>query len=423
MKSRYRGATYSARSEGYALIEPPIGRAATTPTVKRTPLLCPDKRMLVLSLVLCGLSLIFLFSVNIGEVLKSQPSATSPFQLFRLAIMQAIGVSVGLITMVLTAMIPSQFWQRTASIWIVLCVGVLALVHFTSLGHAFHGAERWIRVPVPILGALTVQPSEAFKLATLIWFSALYATAPNRRWKPTTFLILGIWLAGVLLVERQPDLGTAGLIFAIGVGVAFLGGASLARMGLLLLIGLVGMTLLILLPYGRSHLSGTPLETQRTAYRLQRIKVMLDPWSDAQGVGYQMVRAQLAVGNGGLTGLGLGMGREKRFLPAVESDYIFAAIAEETGFIGAVAVIGPLGGVVLACFQRALCAPTRFGRLFVGGLALWVALSALINIGMALGLLPTVGLPLPFLSAGGSALVSLMAGIGMAQSVARECRQ
>lgn len=423
MKSRYRGATYPAHREGFALIEPPSGCVATAPTVKRAPLLCPDKRILVLSLALCGLGLVFLFSVNIGEVLKSQPSTASPFQVFRSTIMQAIWVSVGLITMALTAMIPSQFWQRTASLWVVLCVGALALIHFTPLGYAFHGAERWIRVPVPILGVITVQPSEAFKLATLIWFSALYATAPNRRWKPTAFLILGIWLAGVLLVERQPDLGTAGLIFAIGVGVAFLGGASLARLGLLLLTGLVGVTLLILFPYVRSHLAGTPFETQRTAYRLQRIMVMLDPWSDAQGVGYQMVHAQLAVGSGGLTGLGLGMGREKRFLPAAESDYIFATVAEETGFIGAVAVIGLLGGFVWACFQRALRAPTRFGRLFVGGLALWVAMSALINIGMAVGLLPTVGLPLPFLSAGGSALVSLMAGIGIAQSVARECRQ
>jgi cell division protein FtsW len=390
------------------------------PALTRNPSLFPHRTLFWLTVFLCVMSLVFLFSVNIGEVLKPNATQTSLFHLFRLAIMQALWVAVGFVAMALMAAIPPRFWQQSAWVWMALCVGVLALIQFTPLGHAFNGAERWIRVPVPVLGAITIQPSEAFKLASLFWFCALYALPERRRWTRGAYLLLAVWLFGVILVERQPDLGTAMLIFALGVGVAFLGGASLAKLGLLLATSVLGIAALIITPLIKSHLSGEPLDAHKTSYRVQRIMAMLDPWSDEQGFGYQMVHAQLAVGSGGLTGVGLGMGREKRYLPAAESDYIFATIAEEAGFLGGIIAISLLGGVVYACFHLALRARTRFGRLFAGGLALWIALSAGINLGMALGLLPTVGIPLPFLSAGGSALVSLMAALGVAQSIARE---
>lgn len=421
MKTRRQVPPRTPRPSPYAVVSPASAKPIPNSVPQRTLSLCPDKQILVPTLILCMLGLVFLFSVNIGEVLKANSLPASPFQMFRLALMQALWVAVGLVVMGITASISSRVWQNTASLWLVLCVATLVLMHFTPLGHSFHGAERWIRLTLPVLGGVTIQPSEVFKLATLLWFSALYARAPERRWNRATFVLLGMWLFGIILVERQPDLGTAGLIFALGIAVAFLGGASLARLGLLLLAGILGTALIVALPLIKSPLSGTPLESQPHVYRLQRILVMLDPWREEQGMGYQMVRAQLAVGSGGLTGLGLGMGREKRYLPAAESDYIFATIAEEAGFLGGLIVMGLLAWLVHACFQRARRAPTRFGYLFVGGLALWIALSALVNIGMAVGILPTIGLPLPFLSAGGSALVSLMAGVGIAQSIAREC--
>ncbi len=390
------------------------------PDLTRNPSLFPHRMLFRLTVLLCVMSLVFLFSVNIGELSKPNAAPTSLFQLFRLGIMQTLWVGVGFVVMAVMATTPPRFWQQTAWVWMALCVAVLALIQFTPLGHAFNGAERWIRVPVPVLGAITLQPSEAFKLATLFWFCALYALPERRRWTRGAYLLLGIWLFGVVLVERQPDLGTAMLIFALGVGVAFLGGASLAKLGLLLASGVISIALLIALPLIKSQFSGEPLEAHKTSYRIQRVMAMLDPWSDEQGFGYQMVHAQLAVGSGGLTGVGLGMGREKRYLPAAESDYIFATIAEEAGFVGGLLAIGLLGGLVYACFHLAMRARTRFGRLFAGGLALWIALSTGINLGMALGLLPTVGIPLPFLSAGGSALVSLMAALGVAQSLARE---
>lgn len=407
-----------SRAAVYSPTLPPSPPAK--PTLTRNPSLFPHKMLLQLTVALCVMSLLFLFSVNIGELLKPGTAQTSLFQLFRLGIMQTLWIVVGFAGMAVMAAVPPRFWQQTAPLWMVLCVAILALIQFTPLGHAFNGAERWIRVPVPVLGAITLQPSEALKLATLFWFCALYALPERRRWTRSAYLLLGVWLFGVVLVERQPDLGTAMLIFALGVSVAFLGGANLAKLGLLFLASVLGVMALIAIPLVKSHLSGESLDSHKTSYRIQRILVMLDPWSDELGSGYQMVHSQLAVGSGGLTGVGLGMGREKRYLPAAESDYIFATIAEEAGFLGGLVAIGLLGSMVYACFRLAMRARTRFGRLFVGGLALWIALSAGMNLGMALGLLPTVGIPLPFLSAGGSALVSLMAALGVAQSIARE---
>jgi cell division protein FtsW len=133
-----------------------------------------------------------------------------------------------------------------------------------------------------------------------------------------------------------------------------------------------------------------------------------------------MVRAQIAVGSGGFARFAIGEGREKRYLPAAENDYIFATIAEETGFVGCLVCIGLYAWLIALLLRLWSATPSRFGRLFVGGLAMWIGLQALINMGMAIGLLPTVGVPLPFISAGGSSLISLMAALGIALAIARE---
>jgi cell division protein FtsW len=169
-----------------------------------------------------------------------------------------------------------------------------------------------------------------------------------------------------------------------------------------------------------SHIRNEPLEKQPGAYVTRRVLATLNPRAYESDIGYQMVRAQIAVGSGGLLGVGLGEGREKHHLPAAENDYIFATIAEETGLVGSLLVVGLLGLFVWSCFRIAERAPTRPARLFLAGLGVWVGGGALMNISMAIGLLPTMGLPLPFVSAGGSALVSLMAAVGIAQSLMKE---
>jgi len=333
--------------------------------------------------------------------------------------MQSLWLVLGLCLMSLIARFPLRFWQATAGVWLVLGALSLLALFVPGVGKTINHATRWLALPLPALGTVLVQPSEAFKLITILWFAWVYSTQ-RPVWSPWAVAGTAIWLLAVAAIERQPDLGTALLIAMIAVGIAFLGGARLSKLLLLLGAGAALVALVLFLPVIRGVIEGEPWEQQRNAYRLQRIIALMDPWAHQQDVGYQMVRAQLAVGSGGFARLGIGEGREKRYLPAAENDYIFATIAEETGFVGSMAVIVLMGLVVYHCFRLACQVRTRFGRLVVLGLALWIGLSALINIGMAIGLLPTVGLPLPFVSAGGSALLSLMAGLGIAQAAARE---
>ncbi len=372
-----------------------------------------------LPLTLCLIGLVFQTSVQIGDILKA--SAASPMEPFRPVILQACWVLLSAGMMLILAHIPSRFYQASAWFWLVLSALVLiALWRIPGLGVERNGAVRWFEFTLPALGRISVQPSEMFKLTTLLYFAALYSR--RRAWSKAAYGLIALWLIALIAIERQPDFGTMALIFALGVGVAFHGGASLTRIALLGLASLMAFALLICLPAIKAAFTDKPHAIDETGYRLKRILVMLNPWEYEHDIGYQMVWSQIAVGSGGIGRLAIGEGRGKRYLPAAENDYIFATIAEETGFAGSVLCIGLFAWLVGACLKLAARAPTRFGRLFAGGLALWIGLQALINIGMAIGLLPTVGLPLPFVSAGGSALVSLMAALGIAQAIARETR-
>ncbi|MFQ3611922.1 MAG: putative peptidoglycan glycosyltransferase FtsW [Fimbriimonadales bacterium] len=394
---------------------------ANPSSVASSRALFPYPALFWLPLLLCFVGLVFQFSVCIGDILKPGSPPTSPFSAFRVVIMQSLWLVIGLGVMSLIARVPVRFWQATAGLWLVLGIVSVLILFIPGVGKTINYATRWLAVPLPGLGQMLIQPSEAYKLITVFWFAWLYSTQ-KRVWSLWAVLGTLLWLLGVIAIERQPDLGTGLLIMGVGVGIAFLGGARIGRLSLFLGGGALLVALVLFLPVIKGAIKGEPWEQQRNAYRLQRVIAMMDPWAHQQDVGYQMVRAQLAVGSGGFARLGIGEGREKRYLPAAENDYIFATIAEETGFVGSVMVIGLVALVVYHCFRLACQTPSRFGRLVVLGMALWIGLSALINIGMAIGVLPTVGLPLPFVSAGGSALLSLMAGLGVVQAVARERR-
>ena len=376
------------------------------------------------------IGLVFLTSVSIGGILKPGALLHSPLEPFRQVIQQACWVLLGTMLMLGLSRVPVRFWQASAWFWMAaLSLLLLALWLIPGLGTERNGAVRWIEFPIPFLGQVGFQLSEMFKLATLLFFASLYSK-PMATWHKG--ILIALWLLALVAIERQPDFGTMAFILILGVGAAFLGGECVARLVPLGVVALLAFALLIGLPLLKSGIGSSPMPHEspygsswtgdNTSYRLKRIVAMLDPWAYEYDIGYQMVRAQIAVGSGGLFRFALGEGREKRYLPAAESDYIFATIAEETGFVGCLVCIGLLGWLVATCLRLAHCVPSRFGRLFAGGLALWIGLQALVNIGMATGLVPTVGLPLPFISAGGSALVSLMAALGIAQAIARETR-
>jgi len=399
-------------------IEPP--RPTPVPASVRTARVHPALLWAPFALALVGL--LFQGSVGIAELGRLSREGAPPAVLdtLRPVLMQALWLLVGASVFWGCSRIRGRAWLASAWVWLLLSWGALVWLSLKLPGVlTLNGATRWLGAPVPMFGGITLQPAEFYKLATLLWLTAMWS-APRLR--PTVGWWLGglLWFSGVALIALQPDKDTAGLVFLLGFGVCFLGGlrAQLVVLGVLaggLLVGAVVATPLLL-----GALRDQPWETQPGAYVVKRMQATLDPWAHEREAGYQMVRAQIAVGSGGLLGVGLGVGREKRSLPAVESDYIFAAIAEETGLLGSALVMGLLGLLVWACFQSAARAPTRAGRLYWAGLGMWIGAGALMNLSMAVGLLPTMGLPLPFVSAGGSALVSLMAAVGIGVALARE---
>ncbi|RMH06878.1 MAG: FtsW/RodA/SpoVE family cell cycle protein [Armatimonadetes bacterium] len=375
--------------------------------------------MLWTPFLLALIGLVFQFSVGITDLLRPNKDGAFPDLLtaLRPALMQGAWLVLGAAAMGTCRTIRARLWLGTAWFWLLLSfMWLLWLTAKLPGALTLNGATRWVGIPFPGIGMISVQPAEFFKLATLLWFAWAYsAVRPRGVW-----FGFAVWFAGTALIVLQPDKDTAGLVFLIGFGVMFLGGLRWGNVMLWLTLACLGGVLLTVMPLMRSHLRDESLEKQPGAYVTRRVLAVLNPRAYESDIGYQMVRAQIAVGSGGLIGVGLGEGREKHHLPAAENDYIFATIAEETGLVGSLLVCGLLGLFVWSCFRNAERAPTRPARLFLGGLGIWVGVGALMNISMAIGLLPTMGLPLPFVSAGGSALVSLMAAVGIAQSLMRE---
>jgi len=372
------------------------------------------------ALALVGL--LFQGSVAISELnrLTRDGFVPDPLTTLRPVLMQALWLLVGAGVLWGCSRTRGRFWLASAWLWLLLSWGALLWLALKLPGTlTLNGATRWLGVPIPALKGMTLQPAEFYKLATLLWLTAVWS-APCRRPTLGVWVCLLIWLSGVGLIVLQPDKDTAVLVFLLGFGVSFVGGmrAQLVLLGGLTMAFLVGAV--VATPLVLGALRDQPWETQPGAYVVKRIQAAMNPWAHERDAGYQMIRAQIAVGSGGLFGVGLGVGREKRNLPAVESDYIFAAIAEEAGLVGSLGVIVLLGVLVWACFQSAARAPTRAGRLYLAGLGVWIGLGALMNLSMAVGLMPTMGLPLPFVSAGGSALVSLMTAVGIGVALARE---
>ena len=209
-------------------------------------------------------------------------------------------------------------------------------------------------------------------------------------------------IVGLILIE--PDMGTAAVIGLVTLGLLFAGGA---RLGHLMLIGLTALPVLYLL-------------VMRVAYRRQRILSFLDPWSDPTGTGFQVIQSFLALGSGGVSGVGVGEGRQKLFyLPEPHTDFVLSALGEEAGFLGTIAVLLMLGWFVARGFAIALEADDPFARYLALGVSFFVGFHTLINVGVITGLLPTKGLTLPFVSYGGSSLVVNMIGTGLLIAVSR----
>lgn len=342
-----------------------------------------DPWLLLFLLALSGLGTMVLYSAT------GQDAAALTSQVQRLAL--------GLVVMFIAAQAPPEVY-RAAAPWF-FGVATILLIAVLLLGDSSKGARRWLD-----LGVVRFQPSEMMKLAMPMMVAAfLHSTGVPPRFSGL-LVVLAIIGVPTLMVARQPDLGTSLLVLAAGGFALYLGG--LRWRWILAAIG--AMPVAAYLVWQRMH-----------EYQKQRVMTFLDPASDPLGSGYHITQSKIAIGSGGTFGKGWLNGTQANldFLPESHTDFIFAVFAEETGIIGVVCLLLLYIAIVLRGMIIALRAQDTFQRLLAGSLSLTFFLYVFINIGMVIGLLPVVGVPLPLVSYGGTSMVSLLAGFGMLMSI------
>ena len=313
---------------------------------------------------------------------------------------QLIWVVVGLAGLVTTSRLDYRR-LRPMAIWLLVAALILLVAVFIpGVGVRANGSSRWIRA-----GAATFQPSELAKLAVVLYGSVLLSSHPVNDLR-RTLLPLAVVLGGVgALVYAEPDLGTALILGAIAASLLFFAGLRWAVMGATSALGVAMMGAL----------------TMTAGYRRERLLSVFDPWSDPLNTGWQAIQAGVAMSNGGLWGLGLGASRAKwGFLPYAQTDFIFAIVAEELGFVAVIGMILVYLFIGLVGLNTALRAPDRFGQLLAAGITTWIMIQAYVNIGAVLGVLPITGVPLPFVSYGGSSMVLTLSAYGVLLNVARQ---
>src|SRR5712692_3665951 len=278
---------------------------------------------------------------------------------------------------------------------------LLVLVLVPPFGQAINGTRRWIR-----LGPVSFQPAELAKLALVVYLAAFLAKKREGLGDFRRGLLPPLAVAGVLaaLVLAQPDLGTCLTLLALTFGLLYLAGVRPAHLGLVLAPAVPLLALAIWV----------------APYRLRRITAFVDPWADPRGSGFQIIQSWLAFGNGGILGEGIGGSKQKLFyLPESHTDFIFAIIGEELGFVGAAAIVGLFVVLVWRGLRIGLRAPDPFGAYLALGITVLIATQTLVNLGVVTGLLPTKGLPLPFISFGGSALLVTMMSTGVLLNISQ----
>ncbi len=309
----------------------------------------------------------------------------------------AIRVLLGIALMIGVAKLDYRFWERTSTSILLVAIGFLALVLLT--GTQIKGAARWVH-----LGPINFQPSELAKYALVLHCAVLLSTVKDktRNWKSTVLPVMA-WTAPVcLLIALQPNLSTASVVLFVVITMMFLGDVRPIHLGVILAIGLVAGSI-----YAVS-----------AEYRLQRLLAFIGSSQADAAVVHQSNQALIAFGNGGITGLGPGQSRQRDwFLPESYGDFIFSIVGEEYGFIGITLIILCFVLIMWRGYMVARKAPDPFGRLVAGGITTTIAIYAFVNAGVTCGLLPTTGLPMPFISYGGSSVLFSTIAIGVLLNV------
>ena len=312
---------------------------------------------------------------------------------------------VGMAVMLLVAMIPIWFWRNVSPLAYLISLVLLVVVEvFGTIGM---GAQRWID-----LGFMRLQPSELTKITLVMLLASYYDWLPSKKISQPfwVFVPVLIILVPTFLVLKQPDLGTALLLLFAGGGMMFFAGVHWAYFTAVIAVG-VGLVTSVF----RSR--GTSWQLLKD-YQFRRIDTFIDPASDPLGAGYHITQSKIALGSGGWAGRGFMQGTQSRlnFLPEKHTDFIFTTLAEEFGFVGAVSLLTLYAMIIMFCIAAALTHKDRFSSLLTLGISLTFFLFFAVNMSMVMGLAPVVGVPLPLVSYGGSAMLVLLAAFGLVQS-------
>jgi len=369
-------------------------RCVLLPTKKATP----DLILLIVTFTLLATGLIMVYSASaIWADYKFDDS-------FYFAKRQMLFAGVGIVTMFFIMNVDYWTWRTFAKMIIIICFVLLILVLIPGIGNVRNGSRSWIGV-----GAFSIQPSEFMKLA-MIAFLAKFLSENQK--KITSFRkglmpSLGLVFLAFGMIMLQPDLGTGTVMVGTSVVMIFIAGARIGHfvgLGLLGVIGFVGLVI-------------------SAPYRIKRITSFLDPWEDPLGSGFQIIQSLYAIGPGGLFGLGLGQSRQKFFyLPEPQTDFIFAILAEELGFIGGSFVLLLFALLLWRGIRIALGAPDLYGSFLAVGIVAMVAIQVMINVGVVTGLMPVTGITLPFLSYGGSSLTLMLMAIGVLLNISKHSK-
>lgn len=358
---------------------------------------------LALGLMAVGLVMVYSASIAIAEAARYTGN-NGEYYLLRQGIFIALGIGAG----VAAFQVPTRVWQQAAPYLFLAGLLLLVVVLIPGIGREVNGSRRWIP-----LGFANLQPSELMKLLAVLYAAdytarkAAFMDDFKRGFLPMAVVMMLV--GGLLLIE--PDFGAFVVIVSIAMGILFLGGLNWKVFAALVAVLLAGFVTLIL----------------TSPYRLQRVLGFMDPFADPYGKGYQLSHALIAFGRGEWLGLGLGGSVEKLFyLPEAHTDFLLAVIAEEFGFVGVAVVIGLFAWLIVKAFtigHRAAQLERNYCALVAQGIGIWLGVQALINMGVNVGLLPTKGLTLPFLSFGGSGIVANCLAIAVLLRIDWEHRQ
>lgn len=355
----------------------------------------PDLVLLITVFVLAGIGLAMSYSA-------SAPYAQKTFgDSFYFLKRQFVWCMGGFAALLFFQRVDYRVYVRYTKVMLIAALVILAAVLVPGVAKSVKGSARWIS-----LGFIHIQPSEMAKIVVVIYLAKVFSTEDDGIANHVIQLLVPMLIVGVIfmLVLMQPDFGTAIDLLFVAVAILFVSGFPFIYIGMLSVLSVPMFYLLI----------------YQVAYRRDRLLAFFDPWRDRYGIGYHIIQSFIAFRKGGLLGAGLGYGTQKiKHLPEPHTDFIFAVIAEETGFLGTLFIVCLFGLFMWRGMQIAMGAPDEFGRLLAIGLTLMIVVQAFINIGVVSGSLPTTGIPLPFISYGGSSLFSNMMAAGVLLNISR----